>query len=71
MKTRKLGYTSLNLSVVDSAPGRSPIRPLRLGPQSDKDTIATVQRAMEVGVNWIDARRFTAWANLKKPWAGH
>jgi len=24
------------------------------GPQSDKDTTATVQRAMEVGVNWID-----------------
>ena len=55
MKTRKLGYTSLNLSVVGL--GTWPFSNtdhFGWGPQSDKDTIATVQRAMEVGVNWID-----------------
>ena len=55
MKTRKLGYTSLNLSVVGL--GTWPFSntdQFGWGPQSDKDTTATVQRAMEVGVNWID-----------------
>ena len=55
MKTRKLGSTSLNLSVVGL--GTWPFSntdQFGWGPQSDKDTIATVQRAMEVGVNWID-----------------
>ena len=55
MKTRKLGSTSLSLSVVGL--GTWPFSntdQFGWGPQSDKDTIGTVQRAMEVGVNWID-----------------
>jgi aryl-alcohol dehydrogenase-like predicted oxidoreductase len=56
MKTRKLGATNLNLSIVGL--GTWPFSntdQFGWGPQSDKDTTGTVHRAMEVGVNWIDA----------------
>jgi len=56
MKTRKLGSTGLNLSTVGlgSWPFANTDR-FGWGPQTDKDTIETVQRAVELGVNWIDA----------------
>ena len=56
MKTRKLGPTPLNLSTVGL--GTWPMAgtdKFGWGPQSDKDTIDTVHRAVELGVNWIDA----------------
>ena len=56
MKTRKLGSTPLNLSTIGL--GSWPFSntdQFGWGPQSDKDTIGTVHRAMELGVNWIDA----------------
>ena len=56
MKTRKLGASSLNLSVVGL--GSWPFSntdQFGWGPQDEKDTIATVHRAMELGINWIDA----------------
>jgi len=55
MKTRKLGSTPLNLSVVGL--GTWPFSNtdhFGWGPQSDKDTIETVHRAMDLGINWID-----------------
>ena len=55
MKTRKLGNTPLNLSVVGL--GTWPFSntdQFGWGPQSDKDTFETVSRAMELGVNWMD-----------------
>jgi aryl-alcohol dehydrogenase-like predicted oxidoreductase len=55
MKTRKLGYTPLNLSAVGLGtwPFSNTDR-FGWGPQNEKDTTATIQRAMELGVNWID-----------------
>jgi aryl-alcohol dehydrogenase-like predicted oxidoreductase len=56
LKTRKLGSTDLNLSVVGL--GSWPFAnsdQFGWGPQNEKDTIDTVHRAMEVGVNWLDA----------------
>jgi aryl-alcohol dehydrogenase-like predicted oxidoreductase len=56
MKTRKLGATSLNLTVVGL--GSWPFSntdQFGWGPQDEKDTIDTVHRAVDLGINWIDA----------------
>ena len=55
MKTRKLGSTPLNLSTVGigtwpmAGSGRT-----GWGPQNDEDSIATIHRGLESGINWID-----------------
>ena len=55
MKTRKLGSTPLNLSVVGLGtwPYANTDR-FGWGRQDDKDSINTVRHAVELGVNWID-----------------
>jgi aryl-alcohol dehydrogenase-like predicted oxidoreductase len=55
MKTRKLGWTDLNLSVIGL--GTWAIGgpwTWGWGPQDDTESIATISRALEMGVNWID-----------------
>ena len=55
MKTRKLGWTDLNLSVIGL--GTWAIGGPRTGgwgPQDDGESIATILHALELGVNWID-----------------
>jgi aryl-alcohol dehydrogenase-like predicted oxidoreductase len=55
LKTRKLGATSLNLTTVGL--GTWPMAntdQFGWGPQDDKDSINTVHRALELGINWID-----------------
>jgi aryl-alcohol dehydrogenase-like predicted oxidoreductase len=56
MKTRKLGWTGLNLSVIGL--GTWAIGgggwTWSWGPQDDRESIATISRALEMGVNWID-----------------
>jgi aryl-alcohol dehydrogenase-like predicted oxidoreductase len=55
MKTRKLGSTPLNLSVVGL--GTWPMAGtdrFGWGPQDDNVSINTIHRAVELGVNWID-----------------
>lgn len=60
MKTRKLGSTDLNLSTVGigtwpmGGPCHGGTRQWGWGPQNDRDSIATILRAVEMGVNWID-----------------
>ena len=55
MKTRRLGNTSLNLTNVGigtwpmAGSGRT-----GWGPQNDNDSIASIQRGLELGINWID-----------------
>jgi aryl-alcohol dehydrogenase-like predicted oxidoreductase len=55
MRTRKLGYTDLHFTVIGFGAwalggggewGR--------GPQDDQDSIATIQRALDLGINWVD-----------------
>jgi len=55
MQTRKLGYTDLRFSTIGIgtwAIGGDWYR--GWGPQDDTVSIATIHRAIEVGVNWID-----------------
>ena len=56
MKTRKLGWTDLNLTTIGLgtfAMGGSGWQ-ASWGPQDDRESIATILRALEKGVNWID-----------------
>ena len=56
MQTRKLGWTDLNLTTIGYgswAIGGGGWK-WSWGPQDDQATLATVLRAMELGVNWID-----------------
>ncbi len=55
MKTRKLGWTDLNLSVIGL--GTWAIGgpwTWGWGPQDDRESIATILHALEMGVNWVD-----------------
>jgi len=56
MQTRKLGWTDLRLSTIGLgtwAIGGSGYE-WGWGPQDDEESIATIRRALELGINWID-----------------
>jgi aryl-alcohol dehydrogenase-like predicted oxidoreductase len=56
MKKRRLGWTDLELTVIGLgtwAHGGSGWR-FSWGPQDDRDSIATIHRALDMGVNWVD-----------------
>ncbi|OGS24996.1 MAG: aldo/keto reductase [Elusimicrobia bacterium RIFOXYB2_FULL_48_7] len=56
MRTRKLGWTDLNLTVIGLgtwAIGGAGWK-YSWGPQDDKDSIAAIRRAVALGINWID-----------------
>jgi len=56
MQTRKLGYTDLHLTTVGLgtwAMGGGDWK-FSWGPQDDRDSIAAIHRAIELGVNWLD-----------------
>jgi aryl-alcohol dehydrogenase-like predicted oxidoreductase len=56
MKFRKLGYTDMNLSRVGLgawAIGGGDWQ-YGWGPQDDAESIATIRRAIELGINWVD-----------------
>ncbi|MCS7219877.1 MAG: aldo/keto reductase [Anaerolineae bacterium] len=56
MQTRQLGYTDLHLTTIGL--GAWAIGgggwAYGWGPQDDADSIATIQRALDLGINWID-----------------
>ena len=56
MRTRKLGWTDLNLTTIGlgtfALGGRGWIA--SWGPQDDKDSINTIRRALDCGINWLD-----------------
>lgn len=55
MQTRQLGYSDLHLTTVGLgawAMGGEWL--FGWGPQDDADSIAAIQRALELGINWID-----------------
>jgi aryl-alcohol dehydrogenase-like predicted oxidoreductase len=56
MQTRKLGYTDLHLTTVSLGTWAigGPNWSHGWGPQDDADSIATVQQALDLGINWID-----------------
>jgi aryl-alcohol dehydrogenase-like predicted oxidoreductase len=56
MKTRRLGWTDLNLSTIGLgtwAIGGGNWK-FSWGPQDDRESISAIQRALELGINWID-----------------
>jgi aryl-alcohol dehydrogenase-like predicted oxidoreductase len=56
MQTRKLGWTDLSFTTIGLgswAMGGAGWR-AAWGPQDDADSIATIRRAVELGVNWVD-----------------
>ncbi len=56
MQTRKLSWTDLNLSTVGLgtwAIGGAGWK-FSWGPQDDRESISTIRRALEKGINWID-----------------
>ena len=56
MKTRKLGWTDLNISTIGLgtwAIGGGEWK-FSWGPQDDRDSISTIHRAIDLGINWID-----------------
>jgi len=56
VQTRKLGFTDLNLTTIGFgtyALGGGDWQ-WAWGPQDDADSIAAIQRALELGINWID-----------------
>ncbi|MDZ7374264.1 MAG: aldo/keto reductase [candidate division KSB1 bacterium] len=56
MRTRKLGWTGEELTVIGLgawAMGGGGWA-YAWGPQDDRDSIATIQRALDLGINWID-----------------
>ncbi|HXV41932.1 MAG TPA: aldo/keto reductase, partial [Anaerolineae bacterium] len=56
MQTRKLGYTDLHLTPMGLgtwAIGGSGWQ-WSWGPQDDADSIAAVQRGLDLGINWVD-----------------
>ena len=56
MQTRKLGWTDLHFTTIGLgawAIGGGGWR-FGWGPQDDADSIATIRRAVELGVNWVD-----------------
>src|SRR4051812_24305704 len=56
MQTRKLGFSDLHLTTIGF--GTYPLGGTgwawAWGPQDDNDSIATIRRALDLGVNWID-----------------
>ena len=56
MRIRKLGWTDLNLSTIGLgtwAIGGGKWK-FSWGPQDDRESISTIRRALELGINWID-----------------
>src|SRR5512142_1666770 len=55
MQKRKLGYTDLELTTVGfGAWAIGGPWDFGWGPQDDADSIATIHRALDLGINWID-----------------
>ncbi len=59
MEKRKLGYSDLNITTIGLgtwAIGGGE-NPYGWGPQDDSDSIRTIHRALELGINWIDTAK--------------
>jgi len=69
MKTKKLSYTDLNMSIIGLgtwAIGGIERKYPGWGPQEDRDSIATIRRALELGINWIDTAAVYGFGHSEK-----
>jgi len=69
MEKRPLAGTELELSPVGV--GTAPIGsgrdwPVWWGPQDERESIAAIRRALELGVNWIDTAPFYGWGRAEE-----
>ena len=69
MERRPLGGTDLELTPVGV--GTAPIGsgrdwPVFWGPQDAGDSVAAIQRALDLGVNWIDTAPFYGWGRAEE-----
>ena len=66
METRKLGYAELHLSSLGL--GTSAIGWAAYGwhPHDDGEFIATIRRALDLGVNWIDTAAVYGWGHAEE-----
>jgi len=69
MERRRLGTTDLELTSVGV--GTAPIGsgrdwPVWWGPQDERESIAAVHRALDLGVNWIDTAPFYGWGRAEE-----
>ena len=69
MERRRLGRTDLELTPVGV--GTAPIGsgrdwPVWWGPQPVGESIAAIQRALDLGVNWIDTAPFYGWGRAEE-----
>ncbi len=68
MRTKRLGYTNLNLSVIGFgawAIGGGGWKG-GWGPQEDGESIAAIRRAIEKGINWIDTAATYGWGHSEE-----
>jgi aryl-alcohol dehydrogenase-like predicted oxidoreductase len=68
VSTRRLGNSDLNITPVGFAAWAigGTGYDFAWGKQDDADSIAAIQRSLELGVNWIDTALFTARDIQKK-----
>jgi aryl-alcohol dehydrogenase-like predicted oxidoreductase len=69
METRRLPGTDLEITPVGV--GTAPIGsgrdwPVWWGPQDERDSIRAIQRALDLGVNWIDTAPFYGWGRAEE-----
>jgi aryl-alcohol dehydrogenase-like predicted oxidoreductase len=69
MERRRLGNSELELSPVGI--GTAPIGsgrdwPVWWGPQDERASIGAIQRALDLGVNWIDTAPFYGWGRAEE-----
>ena len=73
MKTRKLGYSDLHLTTIGL--GTWAIGggnwAYGWGPQDNADSIAAIQRALDLGVNWIDTAAVYGLGHSEEVGAGY
>ena len=69
MERRPLGTTDLQLSPlgIGTAPiGSGRDWPVWWGPQDERESIAAIHRALDLGVNWIDTAPFYGWGRAEE-----
>jgi len=55
METRRLGFTDLHLSTIGLGTwAMGGVWQYGWGPQDDQESVATIRRALDLGINWID-----------------
>jgi aryl-alcohol dehydrogenase-like predicted oxidoreductase len=67
MERRALGPFSISVVGVGTAPiGSTPDWVIWWGPQDEREALAAIRRALDLGVNWIDTAPFYGWGRAEE-----